>query len=58
VANLLKQLPLSNTFEGEKFFIDTPAGTRATQLTATLVCIALCDVLLAVDPIQTLTPTT
>jgi len=51
VANLLKQLPLSNTFEGEKFFIDTPAGTRATQLTATLVCIALCDVLFAVDSI-------
>ena len=35
-----------------------PNPNQATQLTATLVCIALCDVLLAVDPIQTLTPTT
>jgi len=91
---------MTGTFEGEKFFVDTPEGTRvtqahsypnpspnprprprpnpnpspnpslnrdpspnpnpnqATQLTGTLVCIALCDVLLAVDPIQTLTPTT
>ena len=35
-----------------------PDPNQATQLTGTLVCIALCDVLLAVDPIQTLTPTT
>ena len=95
---------MTGTFEGEKFFVDTPEGLRvtqahsypnpcpnprprprpnpnpspnpslnpnpssnpnpnldpnqATQLTGTLVCIALCDVLLAVDPIQTLTPTT
>ena len=49
VTDLLAKLPITGTFEGEKFFVETPTGTQATQLTGTLVCIALCDVLLAVD---------
>jgi TerC family integral membrane protein len=53
VTNLLEQLPLTGTFEGEKFFVDGAGGSgvQATQLTATLLCIALCDVLFAVDSI-------
>ena len=49
VTDLLAKVPMTGTFEGEKFFVNTPEGLRATQLTGTLVCIALCDVLLAVD---------
>ena len=51
VTDLLAKLPITGTFEGEKFFVETPTGTQATQLTGTLVCIALCDVLFAVDSI-------
>ena len=51
VTNLLGALPITGTFEGEQFFVKTPDGPRATQLTGTLVCIALCDVLFAVDSI-------
>jgi len=51
VTDLLDKLPMTGTFDGEKFFVQTPEGTRATQLTGTLVCIALCDVLFAVDSI-------
>merc|ERR1711924_8661 len=51
VTGVLEKLPMTGTFEGEKFFVDTPEGLRATQLTGTLVCIALCDVLFAVDSI-------
>jgi TerC family integral membrane protein len=51
VTGLLDKLPMTGTFEGEKFFLNTPDGLRATQLTGTLVCIALCDVLFAVDSI-------
>lgn len=53
VTQLLDKLPLSNTFEGEKFVVsgEHGEGPKLTQLTATLVCIALCDVLFAVDSI-------
>jgi len=53
VTGLLEKLPLSGTFEGEKFFTSGTdgTGTLATQLTATLTCIALCDVIFAVDSI-------
>merc|ERR1740133_850493 len=51
VTAFLAKLPITGTFEGEKFFVETPTGTQATQLTGTLVCIALCDVLFAVDSI-------
>lgn len=51
VTGVLEKLPMTGTFEGEKFFVDTPDGLKATQLTGTLVCIALCDVLFAVDSI-------
>jgi len=51
VTDLLAKVPMTGTFEGEKFFVNTPEGLRATQLTGTLVCIALCDVLFAVDSI-------
>ena len=51
VTAFLDKLPITGTFEGEKFFVETPTGTQATQLTGTLVCIALCDVLFAVDSI-------
>lgn len=50
---LLNKLPLSGTFDDDKFFTPKADGTGilATQLTATLVCIALCDVIFAVDSI-------
>merc|ERR1712232_713923 len=53
VVSLLGRLPLTNTFEGERFTVprEDGAGVLFTQLTATLVCIALCDVLFAVDSI-------
>merc|ERR1719272_1522867 len=51
VTDLLDKLSMTGTFDGEKFFVQTPEGTRATELTGTLVCIALCDVLFAVDSI-------
>jgi len=54
VTDLLEKLPLTNTFEGERFFVSSPGGAggvKATMLTATLVTIALCDVLFAVDSI-------
>jgi TerC family integral membrane protein len=51
VTDLLDKLPITGTFEGEKFFVETKEGLQATQLTGTLVCIALCDVLFAVDSI-------
>ena len=35
VTNLLDKLPITGTFEGEKFFVETPEGTQATQLTGT-----------------------
>jgi len=51
VTELLDKLPLTGSFDGDKFTIETPEGVQLTQLTATLVCIALCDVLFAVDSI-------
>jgi len=54
VTNFLAKLPLTGTFEGDKFTVPAPSGesgVRLTQLTATLVCIALSDVLFAVDSI-------
>jgi len=52
VLDLLDRLPLSKTFEGEQLFVTGPGGAiQATQLTVTLACIALCDVLFAVDSI-------
>jgi len=52
VVDLLKRLPLSNTFEDTKFTVTgAEGGVKLTQLTATLVCIALCDVIFAVDSI-------
>lgn len=51
VTGLLDKLPMTGTFEGEKFFVQKEQGLRATQLTGTLVCLALCDVLFAVDSI-------
>jgi len=53
VTDLLAKLPLTNTFEGERFTVPNPAGDGIllTQLTATLLSIALCDVLFAVDSI-------
>ena len=51
VTDLLDKLPLSGTFDGDKFFTAGPDGQQATQLTATLICIAICDVVFAVDSI-------
>ena len=55
VTDLLAKLPLSNTFEGEALVVDGGGGDGRfpllTQLSATLVCIAFCDVLFAVDSI-------
>jgi len=53
VVSLLGMLPLSNTFEGERLVVPRAdgAGFQLTQLTATLVSIALCDVIFAVDSI-------
>ena len=51
VVELLAKLPLTNTFEGEKLVLRGEGGLRFTQLTATLVSIALCDVIFAVDSI-------
>jgi len=54
VVDVLAKLPLTNTFEGEFLAVrgaDSDAGLWFTQLTATLVCIALCDVIFAVDSI-------
>ncbi len=51
VVELLAKLPLTNTFEGEKLVLQGEGGLRFTQLTATLVSIALCDVIFAVDSI-------
>ena len=48
MTSLLGALPITGTFEGRQFFVRTAEGAvRATQLTGTLVCIALCDVLLS-----------
>ena len=50
--SVLDQLPLTKTFEGEQFVVVRPdGGVQLTQLTATLVSIALCDVLFAADSI-------
>jgi len=52
VVQLLAKLPLSQTFEGEKLAIAASDGrVLLTQLTATLVAIALSDVIFAVDSI-------
>jgi len=53
VVDLLQKLPLSNTFEGEQFVVEKAGGggPQLTQLAATLVCIAACDVIFAVDSI-------
>merc|ERR1711920_472491 len=53
VTGLLARLPLTNTFEGDRLVVPRADGTGVlfTQLTATLVSIALCDVLFAVDSI-------
>jgi len=49
---LLEKLPLTGKFDGDAFVVDGNDGSpRFTQLTATLICIALCDVLFAVDSI-------
>jgi len=51
VVDLLDRLPLTKTFEGEQLLVRGDGGVRLTQLTATLVSIALSDVLFAVDSI-------
>jgi len=52
VGQLLEKLPLSNSFDGEKLVTrGDNGGVQLTMLTATLVSIALCDVLFAVDSI-------
>lgn len=52
VINLLAKLPITGDFTGDKFFVDGEGGgVRATQLTATLITIALSDVIFAVDSI-------
>lgn len=53
ITDLLKKLPLTGTYEGEKLFVagKEGQGVQVTQLTAALVCIALSDVLFAVDSI-------
>ena len=51
VTNLLGALPITGTFEGERLAVPRVDGNgwELTQLTATLVSIALCDVRLALD---------
>jgi len=52
VTKLLDALPITGTFEGERLAVpraDGSKGWELTQLTATLVSIALCDVIFAVD---------
>ena len=51
VTNLLGALPITGTFEGERLAVPRADGNgwELTQLTATLVSIALCDVRLALD---------
>mmetsp|Transcript_17603 Transcript_17603/g.56287 ORF Transcript_17603/g.56287 Transcript_17603/m.56287 type:complete len:481 (-) Transcript_17603:153-1595(-) len=53
VIELLERLPLTGTFEGDRLTVPNEAGAGVlfTQLTATLVSIALCDVIFAVDSI-------
>lgn len=52
IVDILDKLPLTNTFEGEQLVVrDAEGGVQLTQLTATFVCILLCDVLFAVDSI-------
>jgi len=52
ILTVLDTLPLTGTFEGDKFFAPGKDGSlQATQLTATLITLALCDVLFAVDSI-------
>ena len=42
---------MTNTFEGDLYVKNDDGGVEFTQLTATLVSIALCDVLFAIDSI-------
>merc|ERR1712127_962740 len=53
VTNLLGARPITGTFEGERLAVPRVDGNgwELTQLTATLVSIALCDVIFAVDSI-------
>jgi len=52
VVDVLDKLPLSNTFEGESLTVQgADGGVLLTQFTATLVAIALSDVIFAVDSI-------
>jgi len=52
VVDVLDKLPLTNTFEGERLAVQgADGGILLTQLTATLLSIALCDVIFAVDSI-------
>ena len=52
VVDLLERLPMTNTFEGNQLYVKKDdGGVEFTQLTATLVSIALCDVLFAIDSI-------
>lgn len=52
ILNLLDKLPLTGTFNGKNFFATgKDGGLQATQLTATLLTLALSDVLFAVDSI-------
>ena len=44
VVDLLERLPMTNTFEGDQLYVTKDdGGVEFTQLTATLVSIALCD---------------
>ena len=53
VVDLLERLPMTKTFEGTQHSTSCAddGGVEFTQLTATLVSIALCDVLFAIDSI-------
>ena len=52
VTNLLAALPMTGSFEGERLAVPRADGKgwELTQLTATLVSIALCDVRLVLAP--------
>ena len=57
MTNLLAALPMTGSFEGERLAVPRADGKgwELTQLTATLVSIALCDVRLALTLTLTLT---
>jgi TerC family integral membrane protein len=52
VANIQKQLPTTDKFEGEKLWVQNEKGeTLVTPLATCIIAVELCDVLFAVDSI-------